>query len=552
MVKTILTLAANPDGTSNLKLDLEIRNIQEELERAKYREEFKFERRDAVRWQDLLHAILEVEPRIIHFSGHGTGSQGLIILDDNGHKHLVSTEVLSDLFRQFSGQVECVLLNACYSEAQARAIVQHINYVIGMSEEIRDDAAIAFTKGFYAALGAGKAIAQAFEIGRSSVLEKENSPLAGQDRKLVPVNSVDIAKQAQASQYSIPTLLIKEELTPFAKKSTGISQEAILGQTVGKGLEALTQLMAESVVRNTAIAFRTDFQATSAQIEILGNYKDLHDLLHTLEIQCYRGIIQEARGFPDDETSLEVLTQHELTIQDLICGVQGVADRGIPPTHEILWLKDLREGQEALHRAIEELDTRQLQRTIWLLNRVLAIQPSRLNSSLNESARTLRLPALVCALNSLWGSIANSKLDRESLNQFREGVESLDKLNVDFAALVKAHDAWQEVDLELRRIEPNLERDTFELEMSWPDLRGKMEALCGDSPEQWSLDIRQSSQNLDKALTDKTPVKIKRSFNAYRRLAINRFFQVDLRLKRLCDELRVVAKPLDFVLRMIG
>jgi hypothetical protein len=41
------------------------------------------------------------------------------------------------------------VLNACYSEIQANAIVQHIDYVIGMSQAIGDTAAIKFAMGFY-------------------------------------------------------------------------------------------------------------------------------------------------------------------------------------------------------------------------------------------------------------------------------------------------------------------------------------------------------------------------------------------------------------------
>ena len=40
-------------------------------------------------------------------------------------------------------------MNACYSETQADAINQHIKYVIGMTEQIEDTAAIKFAVNFY-------------------------------------------------------------------------------------------------------------------------------------------------------------------------------------------------------------------------------------------------------------------------------------------------------------------------------------------------------------------------------------------------------------------
>ncbi len=45
------------------------------------------------------------------------------------------------------------MLNACHSAIAAKAIVQHINYVIGMNKPIGDTSAILFAEGFYDGLG---------------------------------------------------------------------------------------------------------------------------------------------------------------------------------------------------------------------------------------------------------------------------------------------------------------------------------------------------------------------------------------------------------------
>jgi AAA-like domain len=63
----------------------------------------------------------------------------------------------------------CVLLNACYSEVQARAIAQHIPYVIGMNQAIGDTAAREFAVGFYDALGAGRDIEFAYRFACNSI-----------------------------------------------------------------------------------------------------------------------------------------------------------------------------------------------------------------------------------------------------------------------------------------------------------------------------------------------------------------------------------------------
>ena len=153
-MKRILILAANP--RQDLDLRREIHVLKSVIERSQEGEEFEIKIDSAVRPQDLQKLFLEYKPRIIHFCGHGTGEQGLVLEDGEGAEKLVSTFALSDLFKRFSDQVECVLLNACYSEQQADVIKDDINYVIGMSQAIKDDAAIVFARGFYQALAYGK------------------------------------------------------------------------------------------------------------------------------------------------------------------------------------------------------------------------------------------------------------------------------------------------------------------------------------------------------------------------------------------------------------
>ena len=166
-MKKILILSANPKDTSPLRLAEEVREIQAGLERAKKREQFEIISRLAMRPEDLQRTLLDYEPEIIHFSGHGNGDRGLVLENNSGESQLVSAKSLAGLFKLFQN-IECVVLNACYSEVQAKAISEHINCVVGMKQEIGDKAAIKFAVGFYDALGAGRAYNDAFEFGCNS------------------------------------------------------------------------------------------------------------------------------------------------------------------------------------------------------------------------------------------------------------------------------------------------------------------------------------------------------------------------------------------------
>jgi hypothetical protein len=168
-MKTILILSANPADTTRLRLDKEVREIQQTLRQSHHRDEFTVIPVGAVRIDDLQQTLYDYHPTIVHFSGHGSGNDGLILEDNSGRSVLVSEKALARLFQAFQTEVECVLLNACYSEIQAKAIHQHIDCVVGMNQAIGDSAAIKFAVGFYRALGAGEPYNNCFESGRTLI-----------------------------------------------------------------------------------------------------------------------------------------------------------------------------------------------------------------------------------------------------------------------------------------------------------------------------------------------------------------------------------------------
>ncbi|WP_416670619.1 SUMF1/EgtB/PvdO family nonheme iron enzyme [Egbenema bharatensis] len=209
----ILILASNP--RQDLRLDREIRDLRDVIEKSRHRQQFEVADALAVRVGDLQDLLFQHRPEIVHFCGHGSGQQGLVFEGNGGGEQWVRTEALSDLFRLFSSHVGCVLLNACYSETQADAIVSHIDYVIGMNQTIQDDAAIAFSKGFYRALGYECSIEEAFEFGKNAIqLEitgssKVRSAVPEPQRRLEVVDAV--AKT-----------IIPEHLKPILKKRSDL------------------------------------------------------------------------------------------------------------------------------------------------------------------------------------------------------------------------------------------------------------------------------------------------------------------------------------------
>lgn len=174
-------MTADPSNGSRLRLGQELRDIREKLQLSKQRSEFLLESCESVRPGDITQAIFDFEPNIVHFSGHGTSKGELCFEDVLGKVQPISPTALASLFELVAEQVNCVILNACYSEVQAKAIAEYIPFVVGMNQAIGDKAAIAFAVGFYRAMGAGHSFNDAYKFGCVEI------QLAGIQEHLTPV-----------------------------------------------------------------------------------------------------------------------------------------------------------------------------------------------------------------------------------------------------------------------------------------------------------------------------------------------------------------------------
>jgi hypothetical protein len=175
----ILFLASNPLDTVRLKLGQEVRAIDQALRASDFRDLFDFEQQWAVRVSDLEGLLLRYNPDVVHFSGHGSLFSEIILEGENGRSQPVEGKALGRLFSVLKGNIRCVVLSACYSAGQAGEIARTVDCVVGMSNVVGDEAAIRFAAAFYQALGYGKDIQTAFDLG---CLEIDLERLADDDK----------------------------------------------------------------------------------------------------------------------------------------------------------------------------------------------------------------------------------------------------------------------------------------------------------------------------------------------------------------------------------
>ena len=170
MSVTVLFVAANPLSTTRLSLDEEVRQVLDKMRGAKYQSTVELRAAWAARPDDLLMALNQFSPDVLHFSGHGSPDGGLAFVDEGGRAKLVSSSALTAALRSAGASVQLVVLNACYSEQQAAALIGVIPCAIGMNAAIGDEAAIIFSAAFYRAIAYGNSIRRAFDQAVAALL----------------------------------------------------------------------------------------------------------------------------------------------------------------------------------------------------------------------------------------------------------------------------------------------------------------------------------------------------------------------------------------------
>ena len=292
----ILLLSANPLDKEQLQfLDEEQRSIDSAVRQGNLRDRWEFIPKPAVQVDELQELLLEHEPQIVHFSGHGSPAGELLLQDSNDTSAPVSAAALGNLFALYKNTVRIVVLNACYSEIQGQAISEHIDVVVGMSDAIESRAAVTFASAFYGALGFGQNVKKAFELGCNAIGLKqhvdENVPqliapnvddlteLTLTNRAWIAVNRGDsfwviLATLAGFAliyywlQISFRFVDVNREFTAYALNVIGV-------------LAILTGLMGITLRKSREAAF-SEWERLAEQIPILQSTKAIAGILAVL------------------------------------------------------------------------------------------------------------------------------------------------------------------------------------------------------------------------------------------------------------------------------
>lgn len=166
---TVLFLASNPTDQKQLRLDEEMRAIQQKVRASEYREAIRLTSRWAVRTGDLIQALNEATPHVVHFSGHGSTTD-VAFMAPGGETKTVSKTALVELMNTAAEHIRLVVFNTCLSSAQAEAVTEHVDAAIGMDGKIGDEAARVFAGQLYSSIGFGMSVQAAFDQARAALM----------------------------------------------------------------------------------------------------------------------------------------------------------------------------------------------------------------------------------------------------------------------------------------------------------------------------------------------------------------------------------------------
>jgi len=159
---TVLALFADAHRRPGLRIDEESRLLTEIAAGGG----IEVHTRHAVRTSDIQQALLGVKPRILHFGGHGT-LDGLLEFDggDRRPAEVAPTDFARVIAAASDGPLEAVVLNSCYTGANAAAFRGATRAVAGAVDALPDNCALAFARGFYTSVAAGQPVEKAYENG---------------------------------------------------------------------------------------------------------------------------------------------------------------------------------------------------------------------------------------------------------------------------------------------------------------------------------------------------------------------------------------------------
>lgn len=322
---------------------------------------------------------------------------------------------------------------------------------------------------------------------------------------------------------------------------------------VGGALRNMAALMQAPDIRSELGEFQESFQLTSQQLDLLNIYKALHDQLHDLQFRCYRPIMSGAGDFPNNPAFLAALGFYISDFKQIVDTLWEIADQPHCPKNERRWIEQLALAYERVTNALDQKRKEPFDQAVFQIERILNLDPTRINEQLKQAARSLPLDELLHAMRAAQDYTAQAVGEAKQNDSIGLGIVALEQLQSTLYRLIDEHDTWQRFEIDLRQYESDLDRYLPRIVWMWQsDLKSSVAALYARRNDRWIRDLYQASERLERALAEPASSALAEAFRAFHSSFSKCFFQTDKELKDQCGKLRLIDGPLTSIIGMLG
>lgn len=314
-----------------------------------------------------------------------------------------------------------------------------------------------------------------------------------------------------------------------------------------------TMVDAKKVLDEKRAVLHDNFESVLDNIDVMSDYKKLHDELHNLILGLFPQIKEAASGLPAEKDAKSNLARHDKSLRTAINNMREAAARGKVGAEESEWIEELDQARKKLKSVLEEFDEENLASSLEEIGNILETQPGKINKKLlvAMNSEKSQLPKLAIILEKVLTYIKQMEPASPKVKQFETGIESLKTLTAKIDVLMVEHDIWQDELDKLPEIGEWIGSDLSRFKTKWQKVKTKLAPLyAGKTDEETAADLKRADDDLEQALQAlEGPAPAATTldpdlFDEYYLKASWRFYDVDRMLLDRCEYLREIREQL--------
>jgi hypothetical protein len=327
----------------------------------------------------------------------------------------------------------------------------------------------------------------------------------------------------------------------------------VTANAAAAGLDVVKAKLDDPAVRRLIAPHRDELVQLMEGIEVLANYKRLHDYLQTIQLTHQLQMVSDMQRLRSDEIAGTTLDAHVFDLNDL-CGKALEAAQALPDTAavraaELRWIDKLKSVIDQIRRAVDGLDDREGARALRALRLLIRPESYRINSLLSATTDRLPLERLISTIADVVKATAR---EGAATVELREGLQSLQNMLPQLKGRVTEHNQWQDIEREFILTDEFTEQGTpdsiQDFTDAWPAMKQSVAALAGTEPAAaWAVKSQTLAASIDANLAANID-KARTGFTVFRRTVQFHFFDVDRALRNQCVAVLAIRVPLKSLL----